>query len=155
MKSSFDRFGDDLIELVLSYIPFEDCFHFRCVSKQWKRLIFNKQKELIILKESKIKFFNEDNNENKFKAIEVIFKNCPNIRSVEIEDKLSDDFFTADEVNEIFEQIIKYCHILHEIKTYFVDDLAVDTMNRFCNKFGSKLKSIEFDWEMNLCQKVF
>ena len=47
-KSSFDRFGDDLIELVLSYIPFEDCFHFRCVSKQWKRLIFNKQKDLDI-----------------------------------------------------------------------------------------------------------
>ena len=38
-KSSFDRFGDDLIELVLSYISFEDSFQYKCVSKQWKYLL--------------------------------------------------------------------------------------------------------------------
>ena len=48
IKNSFERFGDDLTELVLSYISFEDCFHYKCVSKQWKQLIFNKQKHLNI-----------------------------------------------------------------------------------------------------------
>ena len=46
-KDSFERFGDDLTELVLSYISFEDCFHYKCVSKQWKRLIFNISVDLV------------------------------------------------------------------------------------------------------------
>src|SRR5690348_7145073 len=45
-KNSFDRFGDDLTELILSYLSFEDKFRFECVSKRFKRLIFNKQKEI-------------------------------------------------------------------------------------------------------------
>ncbi len=38
---SFDRFGDDLCELLLSFLSF-DCK--TRVSKQWKRLVFNKHK---------------------------------------------------------------------------------------------------------------
>ena len=38
-----DRFGDDLTELILSYLTLEDKFRLECVSKQWKRYIFNKQ----------------------------------------------------------------------------------------------------------------
>ena len=70
MKSSFDRFGDDLIELVLSYLSLKKCFRFRCVSKQWKRLIFNKQKHLDLSR-------NSHSNE-----LEIILKNCANIRSI-------------------------------------------------------------------------
>src|SRR5882757_9040973 len=89
-KESFDRFGDDLIELVLSYIPFEDSFQYKCVSKQWKRLVFNKQNKLIIkivfcFNKSKIKFIREEDNEYKFRAIEEIFKNCPNITSISVD----------------------------------------------------------------------
>src|ERR1700729_670917 len=40
---SFDRFGDDLCELVLSYLTFKDKLIFECLSKQWKRFVFNKQ----------------------------------------------------------------------------------------------------------------
>ena len=43
LKSSFDRFGDDLTELILSYLSFENKLRFECVSKQWRRLVFNKQ----------------------------------------------------------------------------------------------------------------
>ena len=32
-KDSFDRFGDDLCEEVLSYLTFEDKFRFECVAK--------------------------------------------------------------------------------------------------------------------------
>jgi len=45
---SFDRFCDDLCELLLSFLPISDKIEFECVSKQWKRLIFNKQQKLII-----------------------------------------------------------------------------------------------------------
>ena len=42
-KDSFDRFGDDLTELILSYMRFKDKIRLECVSKQWRRLIYNKQ----------------------------------------------------------------------------------------------------------------
>ena len=42
-KDSMDRFGDDLTEEVLQYLTFEDKIRLECVSKQWQRLIYNKQ----------------------------------------------------------------------------------------------------------------
>ncbi|CAG2115270.1 unnamed protein product [Medioppia subpectinata] len=39
-KDSLDRFGDDLCELLLSYLTFEDRFRCECVSKQFRRKIF-------------------------------------------------------------------------------------------------------------------
>ena len=42
-KNSFDRFGDDLTELIVSYLCFEDKVRLECVSKQWRRLIYQKQ----------------------------------------------------------------------------------------------------------------
>jgi hypothetical protein len=47
-KDSFDRYGDDLCEKILSFLSIEQKFKFECVSKQWKHLIFNKQQKLII-----------------------------------------------------------------------------------------------------------
>src|SRR5882757_373667 len=95
-KDSFDRFGDDLMEVLLSFIPFEDTFQYKCVSKQWKRLVFNKQNKLIICNfGSKIKYFKRSErilsefafgrrvgNEYNFLVIKLIFKNCPNIKSI-------------------------------------------------------------------------
>jgi hypothetical protein len=45
---SFDRFGDDFCELILSYLTMSDKIVLECVSKQLQRLIFNKQKKLSI-----------------------------------------------------------------------------------------------------------
>ena len=42
-KNSFDRLGDDLTELILQYLTFEDKVRLECVSKQWRRLVYNKQ----------------------------------------------------------------------------------------------------------------
>ena len=42
-KDSMDRFGDDLTELIVSYLWFEDKVRLQCVSKQWRRLIYEKQ----------------------------------------------------------------------------------------------------------------
>ncbi|CAG2165681.1 unnamed protein product [Oppiella nova] len=42
-KDSFDRFGDDLCGLVLSYLSLEDCFRFECLSKQWMRCVFTRR----------------------------------------------------------------------------------------------------------------
>jgi hypothetical protein len=45
---SFDRFGDDLCQLLLSYLQIENKIEFEFVSIKWKRLIFNKQYNLEI-----------------------------------------------------------------------------------------------------------
>ncbi len=45
---SFERFCDDLCQLLLSFLPISDKIKFECVSKQWKRLIFNRKQKLII-----------------------------------------------------------------------------------------------------------
>ncbi|XP_054157839.1 uncharacterized protein LOC128956180 [Oppia nitens] len=40
IRQSFDRFGDDLTELLLSYLSFDEKIRHECVSKQWQRLVF-------------------------------------------------------------------------------------------------------------------
>ena len=78
-RDSLDRYGDDLIELILSYIQFEDCFHFRCVSKQFNRLLFNKQNKLknyIVcgfnrFRKSKINFIIKSNNIYLFRSNQI------------------------------------------------------------------------------------
>ena len=39
-KNSFDRFGDDSNELILSDLTFEDKIRLECVSKQWQKCVF-------------------------------------------------------------------------------------------------------------------
>ena len=158
-KQSFERFGDDLTEVLLSYISFEDSFHYKCVSKQWKRLVFNKQNKLIIECENndmrrtrnigeipknhlKIKYIKRLENHYELKTIEIILKNCPNITSIVI----NNGFKTN--INLLFELIIKYCNNLYEIEftiTAFTDEpLSLYTIIAFCHKFGSELKKIKF-----------
>ncbi|CAG2165666.1 unnamed protein product [Oppiella nova] len=47
-KDSIDRFGDDLCEVLLSYLSFEDRFRCECLSKQCQRVIFTTQSELLL-----------------------------------------------------------------------------------------------------------
>ena len=42
-KDTMDRLGDDLTELILSFLWFEDKIRLECVSKQWKRCVFQRQ----------------------------------------------------------------------------------------------------------------
>jgi hypothetical protein len=52
-RDSFsDRICDDLCEVLLSYLSFESKIRFECVSKQFQRLIFNKQYIIGINEES-------------------------------------------------------------------------------------------------------
>ena len=42
-RDSFDRFGDDLCEELLSYLSFDSKIVFECVANQWMRTIHNRQ----------------------------------------------------------------------------------------------------------------
>ncbi len=48
IQKTFHRFGDDLCQLLLSYLTIEHKFVSECVSKQWQRLVYNKQLKLNI-----------------------------------------------------------------------------------------------------------
>ena len=45
-KDSFNRFDDNFVQLFLSYLTFSEKVMFESVSKQWKKVIYNEQKEL-------------------------------------------------------------------------------------------------------------
>jgi len=45
---SFDRFDYYLCEVLLSYLTLRDKIRLECCSKQWKSLIYNKQKLIFI-----------------------------------------------------------------------------------------------------------
>jgi hypothetical protein len=48
-RQSFDyRICDDLCEVLLSYLSFEDKIRFECVSKQFQRCVYNKQNAICI-----------------------------------------------------------------------------------------------------------
>src|SRR5690349_4504154 len=47
-KSTFDRFGDDLSEVIHSYLPLKDKFRFECLNKTIQNLIYNSQRVLRI-----------------------------------------------------------------------------------------------------------
>ena len=136
-KDSFDRFGDDLTEVLLSYLSIKNCFDLRYVSKQWKSLIFNKQN-----------FLRLDNNidwtqTSNLRQLEITLKSCPNITSIDVNNYLELN------IDLIFELIIKYCDNLCEIN-YTFDELSEDMCNKFFEKFGSNLKKIDLKTNLPL-----
>ena len=90
LKNSFDHFGDDLTELMLSYLTLEDKIRLECVSKQWRRLVFNKQFVIELSvnnsRNSLRKLFRRVENEIQVneQALESVVKKCPNIRRIDI-----------------------------------------------------------------------
>ena len=85
-----DRFGDDLTEEILQYMTFANKVRLECVSKQWKRCVFQKQYviELCELVNERPNTMNSvfrliDNERPlDFKSLESLLKKCPNIIKV-------------------------------------------------------------------------
>ena len=143
-KSSFDRFGDDLTELIVSYLSFEDKLRLECLSKQFRRLVFNKQFSLELFytdNQSTIKSHNlskllrrVDKYEYKVKtkALESVLKKCPNIRRIEIGRDVN---FNEEGLSMIGE----LCPRLNSIK--FIRSI-IDIHLSFAKKYGHKLEEI-------------
>ncbi|XP_054161940.1 uncharacterized protein LOC128959929 [Oppia nitens] len=87
-KSSFDRFGDDLAELILRYQSLEDQLRLECVSKQFQSCGIQHRTHIIVTYDIKMKL----KIERKFltkkylntKNWSSLMKKCPNVRSVDI-----------------------------------------------------------------------
>jgi hypothetical protein len=145
-SNSFERFGDDLCELLLSYLSISDKIHFECVSKQWQRLVFNKQNKLILKRADyysvrfdriviPLKFWNE----NKILIIECLTKKFKFIYEFKIDSGII--------VNKVLLEIIaKNCQYLRKIAFYGLN--IGEYYEIFGQKCGQKLESFDI-WNIN------
>ena len=140
-KNSFDRFGDDLTELIVSYLWFEDKVRLECVSKQWRRLVFNKQFAIDLNSNP----FIENYNKNCLKmfrllyrgsqlTIQSVLEKCPNIINVKINLK--------EVSSQLFSLIVHYCHRIKSMTfCCYIErnDINVLSFFRMC---GHKLEEL-------------
>ena len=146
-KDSFDRFGDDLTQLILSFLWFEDKVRLECVSKQWRRLVFNKQFVIEIYDKTFYRQKGEnslqeiyrriDNNRQiDEQSIESVVKKCPNIRKVIILG------IVWSEVLSLFGQ---YCPNIKSLKL-LID--GIECLDFFLN-YGHKLEELDIIYGIN------
>ena len=114
-KDSFERFGDDLTELIVSYLWFEDKVRLECVSKQWRRYVYQKQFVLCIDKEES--------------------KHC--LRG--LVNKSSYNYTKTREV--LLESVLKKCHYIRKISTNFqTRNNVLSLIGQYC----PNIKSLAF-----------
>ena len=131
-RHSFDRFGDDLTELIASFLTLENKFRFECLCKQWQSVVFNKQKQLII--DHRLQY--KSSCRVVIKRFEIVLKKCQNISSIDVN-------ISPDNSDKVFETIINYCRYLREIRSDF-SRVSDEIIEEFGHKFGSRLKTIDF-----------
>jgi hypothetical protein len=142
-RDSFsDRICDDLCEVLLSYLSFEDKIRFECVSKQWRKLIFNKQYIIKIYrypiqKKNIFKALWNERHEFNVKAFESVLKKCKFVNDINFWNNDNNDI--TYEI--ILKLIIKYCYYLKSITLCFglINDKLIE---KFGLKFGQKLSHI-------------
>jgi hypothetical protein len=153
-KDSIDRFGDDFVEVILQYLSFNEKVMFESISKQWARVIYNRQRELHLnrsqteekhtlnklLKPVVIKnFVTGFACRSHLKGIkkdyfESVLKKCPFITTIKM-DCFSDD--------EDFELIGKYCPHLKTMECVVIG-FDEQTIKEFGLKYGHRFKVLNF-----------
>ena len=151
-KNSFDRFGDDLTELILQYLTFEDKVRLECVSKQWRRLVFNKQfvidlrderiqqtkDSLIIILYQQTSSPSDNDNSVRFDIyLESVLKKCPNIKKVIID-------YGID--SSVLSLIGRYCDRIKSL-CYNSDYGSAKIVLSFFRIYGHKLEELDINAE--------
>ena len=146
-RDSFERFGDDLCEELLSYLTIEDKIRFECVSKQWRSLVLNRQSILFFdynteggmdfcyrlggmdnFTKNKLK----NNLQNKLKNL---LKKFPYIRQI--------DFGNTSIDYTIVDIVVECCPRLESI-VFNIKDVDQSAITRFGQRFGHQIKAINF-----------
>ena len=142
-KNSFNRFGDDLCELILNYLPINEKLSFECISKQWKRLVFNKHKilglycmeikteedpHLILSKDLCLRISKHYWN-NRY-VFNILFKKFKSINVLKIKNLLSIEIF--NELN----------HLKYLQQFSYSSSMSETDLIKFGYNFGKRLKYI-------------
>ena len=143
--------GDDLTELILQYLTFEDKVRLECVSKQWRRLVFNKQFVIEIINrrlqqtKDSLRSLNQNNEPNmesiNRRALESVLHKCHYIQTIRIDIEVS---------SEVLSLIGRYCHRIKSLK-YTFSSISGDNFLPFFRMYGHKLEELEFQesWDEN------
>ncbi|XP_054155932.1 uncharacterized protein LOC128954382 [Oppia nitens] len=154
-KDSFDRFGDDLAELLLQYLPIDDRLSLESVSKQWLTLIFTTETHLVFDRKLRERLFGKNSLINKKQTLnlfESIVKKCPNITTITIKDThFTDDYFKLFNDN-------KYCsrltHISLNHSSYLYHNSYGKSFDLFCQRFGQQLQTLKSNG-IDITNKLF
>ena len=152
-KSSFNRFGSDLSELILSYLSVSDKLTLECLSKHTRSLIFNKQKSIIISNN----YVNYGNNSsvNHLLTQNQDFKRLFNIEKQlfaellskfrSIEELTIDNYCIID--GQILRLIADNCQNLRKFVCTSIkcNGICDEDLEHFGHKMSKTLESIQFD----------
>ena len=155
-----NRFGDDLVEDVLEFLPFEDKVKYRCVCQQWNRCLYDRQNILVIdgsdsgldnpsfhsLNKLVVKTEAEDKGDDDItnrasvlrkESFESVLKICKNIRKLVI---------TGCECNnEVLRIISDNCPLLEDIECELICiNPTENCLLEFGQKLGKRLKRLRF-----------
>ena len=130
-KSSFERLGDDLIELIFSYLPLYDKLCLEFLSKQVQSLIYNK--ELTLKMKIKDKSY-EIGNHKRFEYILTKLKNLETLTGLRFDER-------------VIQIIAEKCHHLKNISIDFHDitDIPSDSLIFLPQKCGPNIRSLKFE----------
>ncbi|CAG2106908.1 unnamed protein product [Medioppia subpectinata] len=126
-KNSMDRFGDDLCQLLLSYLSLEDRFRCECVSKQFQRTIFESVVDITLNGRFIYRLFNEKTIDIKMLATIAI--KCPKIQTIDCREIHS---FIAY-IPEVLNTFRDNCRHLREI---------------YCNLWANSLQEMNTLWPL-------
>ncbi|CAG2100604.1 unnamed protein product [Medioppia subpectinata] len=82
-KNSFDRFGDDLCGLILSYLSLDARFVYECVSKQFQRTVFESVVDITIHDMTRANGKRSRTRINYIKMLATIGRKCPHIHTID------------------------------------------------------------------------
>lgn len=138
-KTSFDRFGDDLMELIVSYLSIADKFRFECLSKRIQSLIFNKHFVLKI--DIKSVFVTKDDPKDDYcfykidiKSFETVIKKLKFLNEIQAKYRVEMD---AQSIRAVAD----YCKHLRHIKVSRNSGITREDVEYFGRRVGQKLKS--------------
>src|SRR5882724_5406406 len=161
-RNSFERFGDDFCEHLLSFLTLKDKIVLEMVSKQWKRTIYNKQTDLrvfnvfpiepiqhlinsyvndllvpIVVKNFVSGFANNMNMKTiDSHRLKSLLSKCKFIKNIELTRVYVD--------SDLLELIGSYCPNLERIQLDMIG-LEEKDIDRFGLKYGKQLKKIKFN----------
>ena len=163
LMSSFDRFGDDLLELILTYLRNKDKFRYQCLSKRIQNFIFNKTRKLIIYSNMEsyknpdrihtiyFRLFSTNKlSANQRKTFELILTKFKGLTDIKVNG--SDTY-----VERLLYLLADYCPYLRSlcftetVNDYYTRDNAIpsESIEYFGQRCGHKIKKLKFKYNVS------
>ena len=114
---SFDRFGDDLCEILLKYVKPNEKFKFETVSKQWKRCIHTKVESLAIGKNSYFPEVYQTNQSNMYEEMKKLAEKYPRLQRLHL-----------DVPPQAFNRYKRYIEVFHHLKKIHISWISDNLM---------------------------